>query len=115
MQHFQKCGSRKMEGSSELAPMNSYYFTIVGTFCSAITSVSYGTMPLLLVDTVKYYNHFLETVIKRVKGSFCIELTLKPVSRKSRNFTGHFRVSQFPLYLKNGENLSRQPSQSVCF
>ena len=27
------------------------------------------------------------------------------VSRKSRNFTGHFRVSQFHLYLKNGEDL----------
>ena len=35
-----------------------------------------------------------------------------PVSRKSRNFTGHFRMSQFPLYLNNGENLSRQTSKS---
>ena len=26
---------------------------------------------------------------------------LGPVSRKSRNFTGLYRVSQFPLYLKN--------------
>ena len=34
-----------------------------------------------------------------------------PVSRKSRNSTGHFRVTQFPLYLKNGEDLSRQTSQ----
>ena len=34
-----------------------------------------------------------------------------PVSRRSRNFTGHFRVSQFPLYLKNGEDLSDQTSQ----
>ena len=33
------------------------------------------------------------------------------VSRNSRNFTGHFRVSQFPLYLKNGKDLSRQTSQ----
>ena len=33
-------------------------------------------------------------------------------SRKSRNFTGHFRVTQFPLYLKNGEDLSRQTLQS---
>ena len=40
---------------------------------------------------------------------------LGPVSRKSRNFTGHLRVSQFPFYLKNGEDLSRQTSQSVCF
>ena len=30
----------------------------------------------------------------------------RPVSRKSRNFTGHFRVSQFPLYLKNRENFT---------
>ena len=36
-------------------------------------------------------------------------------SRKSRDFTGHFRGSQFPLYLKNGVDLSRQTSQSVCF
>ena len=40
---------------------------------------------------------------------------LGPVSRKSRYFSGHFRVSQFPLYLINGEDLSRQTSQSVCF
>ena len=38
-----------------------------------------------------------------------------PVSRKSRNFTGHFRVSQFPLYLKNGEDLSCQASQLFFF
>ena len=38
-----------------------------------------------------------------------------PVSRKSRNFTGHFRVSQFPLYLKNGKDLSHQTSQSFFF
>ena len=31
-----------------------------------------------------------------------------PVSRKSRSFTDYFRVSQFPLYPKNGEDLSRQ-------
>ena len=40
---------------------------------------------------------------------------LGPVSRKSGNFTGYFRVSRFPLYLKNGEDLSRQTSQSVYF
>ena len=38
-----------------------------------------------------------------------------PVSRKSRNFTGHFRMSQFPLYLKNGEDLRRQTSQLFFF
>ena len=38
-----------------------------------------------------------------------------PVSRKSRNFTGHFRMSQFPMYLKNGQDWSRQTSQSFCF
>ena len=37
---------------------------------------------------------------------------LGPVSRKSRNFSGHFRVPQFLLYLKNGEDLSRQTSQT---
>ena len=31
-------------------------------------------------------------------------LCARDVSRKSRNFTGYFRVSQFPLYLKNGED-----------
>ena len=38
-----------------------------------------------------------------------------PVSRKSRNFTGHIRVSQFPLYFKKGEDLSRQNSQLFFF
>ena len=38
-----------------------------------------------------------------------------PVFRKSRDFTGHFRVSQFSLYLKNGEDLSCQTSQSLFF
>ena len=38
-----------------------------------------------------------------------------PVSQKSRNFTGHFRVSQFPLYLKNREDLSHQTPQSFFF
>ena len=40
---------------------------------------------------------------------------LGPVSRKSRNFTGHFRVSQFPLYFKNGEDLSHQTPQTCFF
>ena len=40
---------------------------------------------------------------------------LGPVSRKSRNFTGHFRVSQFPLYLKNGDDLIRQTSQLIFY
>ena len=40
---------------------------------------------------------------------------LGPVSRKSRNFTGHFRVSQFPLYLKNGEDLIRQLTSQLFF
>ena len=38
-----------------------------------------------------------------------------PVSQKSRNFTGHFRVSQFLLYLKNGDDLIRQTSQLFFF
>ena len=40
---------------------------------------------------------------------------LGPFSRKSRNFTGHFRASQFPLYFKNGEDLSRETSQLFFF
>ena len=36
-----------------------------------------------------------------------------PVSRTSRIFTGHFRVSQFPLFLKNGKDLSRH--FSICY
>ena len=39
----------------------------------------------------------------------------EPVSRKSRNFTGRLRVSPFPLYLKNGKDLSLQTSQSFFF
>ena len=35
-----------------------------------------------------------------------MDSNLGAVSRKSRNFTGHFRVSQFPLYLKNEEGKS---------
>ena len=35
-----------------------------------------------------------------------------PVSRKSRNVTGHIRVSQFSLNLKNGEDFkTRQTSR----
>ena len=49
----------------------------------------------------------------RARSSWCCGKT--PVSRKSRNFTGHFRVTQFPLYLKNGEDLSRKTSQSFFF
>ena len=40
---------------------------------------------------------------------------LGSVPRKSRNFTNHFWVKQFPLYLKNGEDLSRQTSQPFFF
>ena len=39
---------------------------------------------------------------------------LVPVSRTSRNFTGHFRVSQFPLYLKNGEDF-KSSNYTVIF
>ena len=46
---------------------------------------------------------------------YAINPTLGPVPRKSRDFTGHFRVSQFLLYLKNGVDLSYQTSQSVKF
>ena len=41
--------------------------------------------------------------------------TRGPFLEKSRNFTGHLRVSQFPLYLKNGEGLSLQTSQPFFF
>ena len=40
---------------------------------------------------------------------------LERVSRKSRNFTGHFRELQFLLYLMNREDISRQTSQSFFF
>ena len=36
----------------------------------------------------------------------------RPVSQKSRNFSGQYRVPQFPLYLRNAEVLSLQTSQS---
>ena len=39
----------------------------------------------------------------RVRGSAPYP-HLGPVSRKSRDLTGHFRVSQFPLDLKNEES-----------
>ena len=52
---------------------------------------------------------------KTCSGHWLIVTVQGPVSRKSRNFTGHFRVTQFPLYLKNGEDLSRQTSQSFFF
>ena len=37
-----------------------------------------------------------------------------PVSQKSRNFSGLFRVPQLPLYLRNAEVLSLQTAQSSC-
>ena len=40
---------------------------------------------------------------------------LGPVSQKSRNFSGLFRVPLFPLYLRNAEVLSLQTSQSSWF
>ena len=39
---------------------------------------------------------------------------LGPVSRKSRNFTGHFWVSQFLVYLKNGESSELHIYFSFC-
>ena len=53
-------------------------------------------------------------IIKEHWGSRSVK-DLGPVSQKSRNFTGYLRVSQFGLYLKNGEDLSRQTSQSFFF
>ena len=38
-----------------------------------------------------------------------------PVSQNSRNFSGLFRVSQFPTHLRNAEVLSHQTSQSSWF
>ena len=57
----------------------------------------------------KWFQHIVNIWFNNVSRD------LGPVSRKSRNFTVHFRVWQFPLYLKNGEGLSRQTSQSFCF
>ena len=50
-----------------------------------------------------------------VSGKSSLDTVQGPVSRKSQNFRAHFRVSQFPLYLKNGEDLNRQTSQTFCF
>ena len=58
---------------------------------------------------------FTKRVVELNPGQPETNTNQEPVYRKSRNLTGHFRVSQFPLYLKNGEHLSRQTSQSVCF
>ena len=44
-----------------------------------------------------------------------VERKLGPVSQKSRNVSGPFRVSQFPLYLCNAEILSYQSWQSSWF
>ena len=38
-----------------------------------------------------------------------------PVSQKSRNFSGLFRVPQFPLYLGNAEAVSHQTSRFSWF
>ena len=71
-----------------------------------------------VVAMVTYWQSLLSDVFVAFR-SLSLKLSyisgLRPVSRKSLNFTGHFRVSQFPLYLKNGEDLSHQTSQSVCF
>ena len=58
--------------------------------------ITYGRRPLIIAFCYAYHG-------------------LGPVSRKSRNFTGHFRMSQFPLYLKNREDLRRQTSQLFFF
>ena len=39
----------------------------------------------------------------------------RPVSQKSRNFSGLFRVPQFPLHLRNTEVLSHQTSHPLGF
>ena len=38
-----------------------------------------------------------------------------PVSQKSRNFLGLFRLPEFPFYLRNAEALSHQTLQSSLF
>ena len=48
------------------------------------------------------------TVISMIPG---VE-DLGPVSQKSQNFSGLFRVPQFPLYVHNAEVLTHQTSQS---
>ena len=59
--------------------------------------------------------HFVSLIEIRVRLFRGISRHQGPVSRKSRSFSRHFRVSQFLLYLKNGEDLSRQTSQTYFF
>ena len=50
-----------------------------------------------------------------VSGKSSLDTVQGPVSQNSQNFREHFRVSQLPLYLKNGEDLNRQTSRTFCF
>ena len=62
--------------------------------------------------TNKEYNGTVLIVANHILKNSALNGSCGP----SRNFAGHFRVSQFPLYPKNGEDLlSRQTSQSFFF
>ena len=56
-------------------------------------------------------------VVKCLRGLYAANQTclsgiyMESVFRNSRNFSGLFRVSQFPLYLKKREDLRRQTSE----
>ena len=72
----------------------------------------------ILFSIFKYANLW-GLCCRRRRG--CLKLSIKTtqlglVSDKSRNFSGLFRVSQFPLYrVRNTEVLSLQTSQSSWF
>ena len=57
---------------------------------------------------------FRDVCAKQHRGIITFAV-LGPVSQKSRNFSGLFRVPQFHLYLRNAEVLSLQTSQSSWF
>ena len=78
-------------------------------FAFAFLAVKYLDVYIKATKSPKLASHGAVRVPSRAVQLFP---ALGPVSRNSRNFTGHFQVTQFPLYLKNGEDLSRQTSQS---
>ena len=80
----------------------------------------------LLVDWTKTASEFAKWKSAHAKRAKLLFFMVKcrsslimvlpgPGSRKSRNFSGLFRMSQFPLYLNNTEVVSHQTSQSPWF
>ena len=71
----------------------------------------------MILRDITPLNRGLFSIVRPIASALGANLQrgLGLVSRNSRKFTGHFRVSQFPLYLKNGEDLSRQTSELFFF